>query len=127
MVEEGVSPPWNIVPDLEPPNPAPTPAKPAPSTGQPPTLSETTDDATKDTKDQLLSVDTKTTDGLVSKTDRREKENDGEQKKEGEEEQLVEEEVGEARVSGYPRARLLPTCQVASDRVFLCRKVYDSR
>jgi len=28
---------------------------------------------------------------------------------------------------GYPRARLLPTCQVPSDRVFLSRKVYDSR
>ena len=28
---------------------------------------------------------------------------------------------------GYPRAPLLPTCQVANDRVFLCRKVYDPR
>ena len=31
------------------------------------------------------------------------------------------------RREGYPRAPLLPTCQVASDRVFLCRKVYDPR
>ena len=28
---------------------------------------------------------------------------------------------------GYTRAKLLPTCQVAGDRVFLCRKVYDPR
>ena len=28
---------------------------------------------------------------------------------------------------GYPRASVLPTQRVASDRVFLCRKVYDSR
>lgn len=28
---------------------------------------------------------------------------------------------------GYERAELLPTCQVAPDRVFLCRKVYESR
>ena len=31
------------------------------------------------------------------------------------------------RKEGYTRARLLPRCQVASDRVFLCRKVYDPR
>ena len=31
------------------------------------------------------------------------------------------------RREGYPRAPLLPTCQVATDRVFLCRKVYDPR
>ena len=28
---------------------------------------------------------------------------------------------------GYPRGGLLPASQVAGDRVFLCRKVYDSR
>ena len=28
---------------------------------------------------------------------------------------------------GYDRAHLLPTCRVAPDRVFLCRKVYESR
>ena len=28
---------------------------------------------------------------------------------------------------GYDRAELLPTCRVAPDRVFLCRKVYESR
>jgi len=31
------------------------------------------------------------------------------------------------RKEGYPRAALLPSCQVANDRVFLCRKVYDTR
>ena len=31
------------------------------------------------------------------------------------------------RKDGYPRAPLLPSCQVANDRVFLCRKVYDTR
>jgi len=31
------------------------------------------------------------------------------------------------RKEGYPRAGLLPLCQVANDRVFLCRKVYDTR
>ena len=31
------------------------------------------------------------------------------------------------RKEGYPRAGLLPTCQVAHDRVFLCRKVYDPK
>ena len=31
------------------------------------------------------------------------------------------------RREGYPRASLLPTCQVANDRVFLCRKVYDPK
>ena len=37
---------------------------------------------------------------------------------------------GKGKVAGqpsYPRAALLPTCQVAHDRVFLCRKVYDPR
>lgn len=29
--------------------------------------------------------------------------------------------------AGYARTRLLPACQVPQDRVFLCRKVYDSR
>ena len=28
---------------------------------------------------------------------------------------------------GYERANLLPKCRVAPDRVFLCRRVYDSR
>ena len=28
---------------------------------------------------------------------------------------------------GYDRAHLLPSCRVAPDRVFLCRKVYESR
>ena len=27
----------------------------------------------------------------------------------------------------YDRADLLPTCRVAPDRVFLCRRVYESR
>ena len=31
------------------------------------------------------------------------------------------------RSEGYPRSNLLPSRQVAHDRVFLCRKVYDSR
>jgi len=31
------------------------------------------------------------------------------------------------RSDGYPRSNLLPSRQVAHDRVFLCRKVYDSR
>jgi len=31
------------------------------------------------------------------------------------------------RKDDYPRAELLPKCQVAHDRVFLCRKVYDPR
>ena len=31
------------------------------------------------------------------------------------------------RSDGYPRSSLLPSRQVAHDRVFLCRKVYDSR
>jgi len=31
------------------------------------------------------------------------------------------------RSDGYPRGGLLPSRQVAHDRVFLCRKVYDSR
>ena len=31
------------------------------------------------------------------------------------------------RSDGYPRSTLLPSRQVAHDRVFLCRKVYDSR
>ena len=31
------------------------------------------------------------------------------------------------RKDGYPRAPLLPSCQVANDRVFLCRKLYDTR
>ncbi len=30
-------------------------------------------------------------------------------------------------VEGYDRATLLPTCRVAPDRVFLCRRVYESR
>jgi len=30
-------------------------------------------------------------------------------------------------VNGYDRANLLPDCRVANDRVFLCRRVYDSR
>ena len=34
---------------------------------------------------------------------------------------------GEGGSGGYPRAGQLPTCQVPVDRVFLCRKVYDSR
>jgi hypothetical protein len=29
--------------------------------------------------------------------------------------------------AAYDRAELLPTCRVAADRVFLCRKVYESR
>ena len=28
---------------------------------------------------------------------------------------------------GYDRAHMLPTCRVAPDRVFLCRRVYESR
>ena len=28
---------------------------------------------------------------------------------------------------GYDRADFLPTCRVAHDRVFLCRRVYESR
>ena len=28
---------------------------------------------------------------------------------------------------GYDRAEFLPTCRVAPDRVFLCRRVYESR
>ena len=31
------------------------------------------------------------------------------------------------RAEGYPRSSLLPSRQVAHDRVFLARKVYDSR
>ena len=31
------------------------------------------------------------------------------------------------RKDGYPRAPLLPSFQVANDRVFLCRKLYDTR
>lgn len=30
-------------------------------------------------------------------------------------------------VNGYERATILPKCRVAPDRVFLCRRVYDSR
>ena len=30
-------------------------------------------------------------------------------------------------VKGYDRADQLPKCRVAPDRVFLCRRVYDSR
>ena len=35
--------------------------------------------------------------------------------------------VPELPASAYDRAELLPTCRVAPDRVFLCRKVYESR
>ena len=35
--------------------------------------------------------------------------------------------VPELPASAYERAELLPTCRVAPDRVFLCRKVYESR
>jgi hypothetical protein len=30
-------------------------------------------------------------------------------------------------MEGYDRADLLPRCEVAPDRVFLCRRVYDPR
>ena len=30
-------------------------------------------------------------------------------------------------LNGYDRIHLLPQCRVAPDRVFLCRKVYESR
>ena len=47
---------------------------------------------------------------------------------------MVEEGVSPANPSivpdpteGYDRAYLLPSCRVAPDRVFLCRKVYESR
>ena len=30
-------------------------------------------------------------------------------------------------LEGYDRANQLPKCRVAPDRVFLCRRVYDSR
>ncbi len=35
--------------------------------------------------------------------------------------------VPELPSEAYDRADLLPTCRVAPDRVFLCRKVYESR
>ena len=35
--------------------------------------------------------------------------------------------VPELPAAAYERAELLPTCRVAPDRVFLCRKVYESR